>query len=204
MDIQWKVDQIAGCPSACGYIVQEFNRVQTPPNALGIVAYEDMHYFEAWKVENGEIKYSHAPECDDRFCIELPSGEPCYILESFRKSLGTEGAFNFNGTVYWVPEKSELYSIVDEWSGNSIVQANGLKAASVFPEIMNVDYVFKRAPFIHTWNLIAPEKISDKLILTLDRCCKEKEKKDYEFLQGAAVHVLKGKYKYLVQKVLNK
>lgn len=200
LDIDWNITQITGSDMASGYIVQEFSRTQTPSNILGVSEYEDIHYFEAWRIKDGDI----IPEdkgalCDDMFCI----GNSFNDFSTFQLSIDTKGCFEFNGTVYWIPEGSSYFEIIHGWSRTEVKQAAGLKASYTFSEIKNIDYVFKRDPFVHSWDLIGEKNIYSKALVKAFRYCPNNTKRDRELLSTCVSDLFGEKYNCLKYRIID-
>ncbi len=171
-DINWNISAISRSKEATGFIVQHFSRMSTPPNFVK----DDISYYEAWEVRNGNL-VDVGKECDDRFIVTST------IEESLRTSLGTQGEYRITGDVYWIPSSSQLYSIVDSWSRETVEQTAGLKGSYEFQQLTDDYLVFKREPFIHRWSLITDNEIVFKLGAAYLNCYPE-YKNDFEYLSG--------------------
>ena len=93
-------------------------------------------------------------ESDDMFCIGNS-----YSYNELKISLGTKANIHFTGDVSWIPEQSDQFNIVDNWSTEEIKDAGGLKASNTFDEIVKFYFVFSRQPFIHSWDLSTNQQI---------------------------------------------
>lgn len=200
LQVDWNIPLISGCDAANGFIVQDYKRCQKPTNVLDIPEYGDIHYFEAWCVKDGAIiSEDKGSLCDDMFSI----GSSFNDFSSFRQSLDTKGTFEFNGTIYWIPEKSPFYEIVDKWGRYDVKQAAGLKATYHFPELENVDYIFKREPFIHTWNLIGEDLIYSEARKKIFKYCPRNTERDRQLVKSGVADLLGEKYRYLVERIID-
>ena len=199
LQIDWNIPLISKSKDANGFIVQDYSRTQTPNNVLNISQYEDIHYFEAWCVKQGTIiEADKGNLCDDMFCI----GSSFNSFPSFRQSIDTQGGFEFNGAIYWIPQDSPLYSIVDSWSTTEVSQAAGLKSTYEFPELKALDPIFKRTPFQHSWNLIGENNIFLKAKQIAFRYCPRNSKRDRELLDSCVKELFGNKYPQLAKRII--
>lgn len=200
LQIDWNIPLISGSNKANGFIVQSFQRIQIPSNCLGIPAYDDIHYFEAWCVENGSVIPQDKGEvCNDMFAI----GNPLDTFPSFRHSLGTSGSFQFDGTIFWIPKCSPLYSIIDDWGRFDVKQTAGLKATYNFPQIEHIESVFKREPFIHSWDLTDENRIYTETKNMMFRYCPHNTEADKELLVSTIDNLLGEKYRHMAQRIIS-
>lgn len=199
LEINWNTTEITGKNNADGYIVQKFSRKLFPKAILPVEEYCDISYFEAWKVQNGKIVYvDKNTVCDDRFSI----GNCVNSSSEINYSLGTKGCFEFSGDIYWIPNSSPLYTIVDHWSDKSVKQANGLKASYDFKEIKGITPVFSRALFIHEWDLSSEEKIYCAVKSYLFKLCPNNSDRDEWILKTNASEIFKDKYTHIMDSIL--
>ncbi len=197
--IDWNIPLISGSNKANGFIVQSFQRVQIPSNCLGIPDYDDIHYFEAWCVENGSIIPQDKGEvCNDMFAI----GNPLDSFSSFYQSLGTSGSFQFDGTIFWIPKNSPLYEIIDKWKRSDVKQTAGLKASYSFPEIENIECVFKRNPFIHSWDLTNEKRIYIEAKTMMFKYCPRNTEADKRLLVSTTYDLLGENYRHIAQRII--
>ena len=196
--IKWNVPLITSNSNASGFIVQKFGRKLSPPDALKNKNLLDTEYYEAWKVENGAISPEDHGECDDMFSI----GEYlCFPTREFICSLDTKGRFEFTGSVYWIPESSPLYRIVNSWSKEEVPQANGLRATYQCKELDGVPPLFIRDSFIHEWDLVGEDHIYSAVKAAVFRYCPKNTKRDQELL-SVVYEILAEKYEHIADRIV--
>lgn len=199
LGVDWIVDAFSSCVDEEGYIVQKFNRYLNPQNALKTQEYQSIEYYEAWHVMKGAIlPEDRGSGCDDMYCI----GHPQCSIAQYPISLGTKGEFTFNGTVYWINKQSSLFWIVDKWKRTDVPQTNGLKGAYVFPEILDEDPLFRRPPFVHSWDLTTEEKIYGAVKESLFMYCPSNSDRDQRILESTARKILTGKYACIADRII--
>ncbi len=159
--IDWDVDKIC-LKAPDGFIVQEVLLEQMIDGEVNQV-----HYYEAWHVKDGECQKEKGQESHDLFCI----GHPLDTSDAMIASIGHFGNVSFIPYVFWIECTSELYRVVNQWSPDTVREANGLKATYYSEKI---EEKFKgltsleRMPFAHRWDFR-----DDKLIYeTVLKYCK--------------------------------
>lgn len=181
--INWIVPAITGSEYANGYIVQHFTRLLQPQNSIEGV--DDIEYFEAWRISNGVCP--GPKECDDEFSVGM-NLDFCEL----RRALHTKGRFEISAAVYWIPEFSPLYEIVDNWSDTTVVQTAGLKGSYGFRELSEEYLVFHRPLFIHSWSLITEDEIEDKVQKAIFAYCPNNTPRDEELMNENLEYIFEG------------
>lgn len=179
--INWVVSAITNSGDSNGYIVQHFKRVSRPKSQI----IDDIEYFEAWRIKNGICLDRNG--CDDEF--KVSSGKE---IGELRDVLHTKGCFEISATVYWIPEYSELFEVIDKWSMTTVEQTAGLKGSYSFNELSEDYLVFHRPVFEHSWSLITDEKIEDKIRKAIFRYCPQKSKRDEELMNETLDYIFEG------------
>lgn len=202
LQINWNICAIVKDINLNGYLVQRFSRKLFSPNVIPIKEYQDILYYEAWKIEKGIIKYDDTSNvvCDDRFAIGMPQYD---TSSEFKVSLGTKGRYEFTGDVYWIPQNSQLYNIVDKWSEQTVKQANGLKASYTFKELDGESPVFSRDKFVHEWDLSTYDKIYLAIKKKLFKMCHENTDRDRNILESNLSEMLNGEYQNISDRLLS-
>jgi hypothetical protein len=195
--INWIVSTIAGSESASGFIVQKFSRCMEPRNILDVVDYQNITYFEAWKVEDGIITAEDkGVQCDDKFLI---GGR---IIEEFCRSVDKNGRFTFRGEVYWIPFGSDLFETIDKWERGCVKQAGDLRATYDDVEIGPEYRHFTRKPFVHEWNLTDETVIYSKAKEVLFEFFPNSTQRDYEMLVANVYYMLTEKHRDIADRIV--
>lgn len=121
------------------------------------------HYYEAWRVVDGECKKEPGQDSHDLFCI----GHPLNDGDALKESIGHRGKIAFIPRVFLVKEGSSLYDEIQLWPTNVVHEANGLHAYYYTEELSNKIYrhpEFKREPFFHEWEFDDPKRIYDVVL----------------------------------------
>lgn len=197
--INWEVPSISGDKNASGFIVQRFSRKLIPTDVLKTPEYSDIAYYEAWRVKNGVIDTEDAGVlCNDMFSI----GNSLIYFSEFTRSIDTKGKFSFSGKVYWIPDNSELYDLIDAWSRKTVKQACGLRASYECKELDGIQPLFVRDDFIHEWDLTDEKTLYSVAKDMLFGYCPTNTKRDRELLISNVYDLLTDKYRNLADKII--
>lgn len=93
------------------YIVQEVYYINASDKEI-----KSVHYFEAWKIEDGICIKRDGQECDDLFCV----GHPLDDSDTFKDSIGHEGIIAFIPRVFVVMGNSKLFDDIKSWPSNEV------------------------------------------------------------------------------------
>ena len=135
------------------YIVQEVYYINASDKEI-----KSVHYFEAWKIEDGICIKRDGQECDDIFSV----GRPIDDSDTFKDSIGHEGIVAFIPRVFLVMGNSKLFDDIKLWPLNEVLNANGLPAKYYSAEVAKEVYKFqefRRDPFCHKWSFKDPELV---------------------------------------------
>lgn len=185
--IDWVVENITGANNANGYIVQHFRRSVNPSFAF----LQDDSYFEAWPVVDGNIPIRSEGTCDD----EIRIGDLYNFDYDIKLSLGTSGTILINTDVYWIPQYSKLYDIVDMWQIES-KRTNGLQCSGFFDELTDDYLVFSRPPIKHEWDLQSNEKIEYVLNRSNDQAYPNGSSRDKKLLERRLEYIFEDNPNY--------
>lgn len=158
--IKWISEKIINDGCINGYIVQKVKII----NEANVIGLDNIEYYEAWKVSNGECENKDGKPFDDEFKWVNFNGELRFCI---RNSIGKKGKITYQAKLYWISQKNTLYKEVESWKEGTVVQAGSLKSILV-EDCLNIDFgiPIDERNFIHEVNF-KDEKIIKNSIKVL-------------------------------------
>ena len=122
---------------------------------------EQLHYFEAWQVQDGQVTDFETDNHDDSFRCGN-EGTESYFLKA---SLGHKGDVVIDAKVYWVDIADDIFVAVDAWKGRTVEYAGKLKSvwAKDFSDIKEFTPKTSRR-FIHKVNFFEEDVIKQSIM----------------------------------------
>lgn len=152
---KWNIEKISKQSNANGYIVQLVKMKIEITNNLK----KSKKYFEAWKVENGQIQLFDNNGYDDVFLV----GKSIYdSFNELKMSIGNYGKSCFKGTVFWIDKSDNIYKDICKWKISGVEEAKELQSIEYSKELekdLKKRFYFKRKSFVHKWNMIKGKDI---------------------------------------------
>ncbi len=152
---KWNIEKISKQSNANGYIVQLVKIKIEKTNNLE----KSKKYFEAWKVENGQIQLFDNNNFDDVFLV----GESIYdSFNELKMSIGNYGKSCFEGIVFWIDKSDSIYKDISNWKISGVEEAKELQSIEYSKELeedLKKRFYFGRKVFVHEWNMIREKDI---------------------------------------------
>lgn len=178
--INWKPEDFIGSSQiGCGYIVQKITRDLVATDEFihkvndSINDYRHV-YYEAWKVDNGEIVLDADYGYHDKWTYTLFGYFG--MLNDFKMKYGTCGCLNVTGEVFWInAEMREYQSIPQVFKKKAIKYACELPSTRIFNEAAQLHPVCIRQ-ITGSWNFTNDDQFIEALLSysKMNQPCKEK------------------------------
>lgn len=151
--IKWIPSKIINDGCMNGYIVQNVKII----NEAKVNGVDDIEYYEAWEVCNGQCKNNNGTSFDDEFKYTNFNGELRFCIAN---SIGKKGKIKYQTKLYWISQKNDLYREVKNWKEGTIIQAGNLKSI-LAKDCLNIDF----GSFIDERNFIHEVDFKDKNVI---------------------------------------